>query len=67
MVKDASGEVTGLTALATWFLVLGAIGMAWGLLWSYSANCVADKRVKGVIRMLVAPFLKIERRDKKCE
>lgn len=31
LVKDASGEVTGLTALATWFLVFGAIGMAWGI------------------------------------
>ncbi len=31
LVKDATGEVTGLTALATWFLVFGAIGMAWGI------------------------------------
>lgn len=31
LVKDAGGEVTGLTALATWFLVFGAIGMAWGI------------------------------------
>ena len=31
LVKDSSGDVTGLTALATWFLVFGAIGMAWGI------------------------------------
>lgn len=31
LVKDAGGAVTGLTALATWFLVFGAIGMAWGI------------------------------------
>ena len=31
LVKDESGNVTGLTALATWFLVFGAIGMAWGI------------------------------------
>ena len=31
LVKDAGGEITGLTALATWFLVFGAIGMAWGI------------------------------------
>ena len=31
LVKDEAGNVTGLTALATWFLVFGAIGMAWGI------------------------------------
>ncbi len=31
LVKDETGQVTGLTALATWFLVFGAIGMAWGI------------------------------------
>ena len=31
LVKDSGGDVTGLTALATWFLVFGAIGMAWGI------------------------------------
>jgi hypothetical protein len=31
LVKDTDGEVTGLTALATWFLVFGGIGMAWGI------------------------------------
>ena len=31
LVKNATGQVTGLTALATWFLVFGAIGMAWGI------------------------------------
>ena len=31
LVKNDSGQVTGLTSLATWFLVFGAIGMAWGI------------------------------------
>ncbi len=31
LVKDETGQVTGLTALATWFLVFGGIGMAWGI------------------------------------
>jgi len=31
LVKNEQGQVTGLTALATWFLVFGAIGMAWGI------------------------------------
>lgn len=34
LVKDESGSVIGLTEFATWFLIFGAIGMAWGIFMS---------------------------------
>lgn len=31
LIKDEAGEFVSLTPLATWFLVFGGIGMAWGI------------------------------------